>query len=96
MKFWRNDDIWGGGGGGGELEYYYYIIDWYRYNSLGVDVAIKKKVDCHKRINYSQQIWAKIPIFSPRLLKINRILMAISFISRQRTFKRTRFSWRGV
>ena len=45
MKFWRNDDIWGGGGGegGGELEYYYYIIDWYRYNSLGVDVAIKKK-----------------------------------------------------
>lgn len=45
-----------GGGGGGELEYYYYIIDWYRYNSLGVDVAIKKKVDCHKRINYSQQI----------------------------------------
>ena len=54
MKFWRNDDIWGGGGG--ELEYYYYIIDWYRYNSLGVDVAIKKKVDCQKRINYSQQI----------------------------------------
>lgn len=46
-----------GGGGGGELEYYYYIIEWYRYNSLGVDVAIKKKkVDCHKRINYSQQI----------------------------------------
>ena len=42
MKFWRNDDIWGGEGGG-ELEYYYYIIDWYRYNSLGVDVAIKKK-----------------------------------------------------
>lgn len=32
-----------GGEGGGELEYYYYIIDWYRYNSLGVDVAIKKK-----------------------------------------------------
>lgn len=31
------------GEGGGELEYYYYIIDWYRYNSLGVDVAIKKK-----------------------------------------------------
>lgn len=49
--------IFGGGGGKGrgELEYYYYIIDWYRYNSLGVDVAIKK-VDCHKRINYSQQI----------------------------------------
>ena len=43
MKFWRNDDIWGERGGGGELEYYYYIIDWYRYNSLGVDVAIKKK-----------------------------------------------------
>ena len=40
LEEWR---YLGGGRGGGELEYYYYIIEWYRYNSLGVDVAIKKK-----------------------------------------------------
>ena len=81
-----------GGGGGGELEYYYYIIDWYRYNSLGVDVAIKKKSIVTRELITLNKFELKYQFFFPRLLKINRILMAISFISRQRTFKRTRFS----